>query len=357
MKRICFLVGNLNNSGGTERVTSLIANELVKENFSISILNLEGGANPFFKLDDRISVDSLYSKKVSYKMYFIPTLWKIRNYVLKNNIDTFIVVDSISCVLTVPALFGLKIKHICWEHFNFNTNVGLKFRDLGRKWAAKYCDYVVTLTKRDKELWENGLDKIKAKIIPITNPTPYENIENIPKLDYKSVLAIGRYTYQKGFDLLLEAWALVCKENTDWVLRIIGSGEDEHNLKRQASELGLSDRIEFIASTKNVEQYYTISSFYCLSSRFEGLGMVLLEAQSFGLPLISFDCDCGPSDIIQNNINGYLVPSGNFKIMAEKILELINISSSDYEIMSENSKKKSKEFYVLGLKNKWIEIL
>ena len=357
MKRICFLVGNLNNSGGTERVTSLIANELVKEGFQVSILNLEDGSRPFFNLDDRIYVDYVYSQKVSYKLNFIQTIWKIRNYVLKNKINTFIVVDSISCMLTVPALIGLKVNHICWEHFNFNENVGLKFRDIGRKWAAKYCDYVVTLTKRDKELWENGLDKIKAKIIPITNPTPYENIENIPKLDYKSVLAIGRYTYQKGFDLLLEAWALVCKENKDWVLRIIGSGEDEHNLKKQAKELGISDRIEFIAATKNVEQYYTISSFYCLSSRFEGLGMVLLEAQSFGLPLISFDCDCGPSDIIQNNINGYLVPSGNFKTMAEKILELINISNSDYEIMSENSKKKSKEFYVLRLKNKWIEIL
>lgn len=68
--------------------------------------------------------------------------------------------DSICCIFTVPALWGLNIRHICWEHFNFNVNLGVKFRDIGRKWAARYCDYIITLTTRDKELWENGIIKL-----------------------------------------------------------------------------------------------------------------------------------------------------------------------------------------------------
>lgn len=357
MKSICFLVGNLNNSGGTERVTSLIANELVKEGFLVSILNLEDGSSPFFNLDSRIHVECVYPKKVSYKLNFIQTVWKIRKYVLRNKIDNFIVVDSISCVLTVPALFGVKINHICWEHFNFNENIGLKFRDLGRIWAAKYCNYVVTLTKRDKELWEQGLKKIKARIITITNPNPYENTDNIPKLEYKCVLAAGRYTYQKGFDLLINAWAEVCKENNDWTLKIVGSGEDKVKLLTQAKELGVESRIKFINSTKNIDQFYKTSSFYCFSSRFEGLGMVLLEAQAFGLPLVSFECDCGPSDIITHGENGYLVPKENYKMMAEQITKIMEFSNEEYLLMSFHSIENSRKYNISQLKNKWLNIL
>lgn len=357
MKNICFLVGNLNNSGGTERVTTIIANELVNKGFSVSILNLEDGSNPFFKLDNRISVIGIYSSKVSYKLYYLPTIYKIRNYVVENKINTLIVVDSISCVLSVPALFGLKVNHICWEHFNFNVNLGLKVRDFGRKWAAKYCNHVVTLTQRDKELWEENLDKIKAKIKAIPNPTPYIKIEHIPRKDYKTVLAVGRLTSQKGFDLLIEAWSEVCKVNQDWILRIVGNGEDEEILKKQAHNLNILDRIDFVPATKNIEYYYRASSFYCMSSRFEGLPMVLLEAQSYGLPIVSFDCNTGPAEIINDGFNGFLVKNDEILDLADNILKIINIDDIGYRNMCLFSMENIKKFSSQNILNKWIEIL
>src|SRR5690606_5894407 len=145
-----------------------------------------------------------------------------------------------------PALFGLRVKHICWEHFNFNVNLGVKYRDVGRKWAAKYCDYVVTLTKRDKELWEQGIKNIKAKIIPIANPSPFEVQENIPSLDYKTILCVGRLTYQKGFDLLITAWARVAQQVPDWKIVIVGSGEDEQMLKQMAIDYKVDQSIDFV---------------------------------------------------------------------------------------------------------------
>ncbi|MCU4435051.1 glycosyltransferase family 4 protein [Acinetobacter bereziniae] len=358
MKRICFLIGNIDHSGGTERVTTLIANALSNyKNCQIHILSLHGGGLPFFEQDKKMINHHLFDFKVSMKKNFLQAIRKIRSYIIYNKIDTLIVVDSISCIFTVPACIGLKVNHICWEHFNFNVNLGIKYRDIGRKWAAKYCDYVVTLTKRDKELWEQGLKKIKAKIIPIPNPTPYENMQNTPSLEFKTILSLGRLTHQKGFDFLIDAWAQVCKHNNDWTLRIVGSGEDEKALKDQAQYLGIADRIEFLPATKDVGEYYKTSSFYCMSSRFEGLPMVLLEAQSFSLPLISFNCNTGPSDIIENGKNGYLVESENVEELADRLLYVTKMDLDKYQKMVNLSKLNSYKFYLDNILNHWIDII
>lgn len=357
MKRICFLIGNLNDSGGTERVTSLIANELSKQDYDVSILSLADGKDPFFELQPAVHTYSLYHKKISFKKNFVFAVWKIRKFIKHNNISTLIVVDSISCMFTVPALYGLNVNHICWEHFNFNVDLGVPFRRIGRKIAAKHCDYVVTLTQRDKELWERGLNIINAKIIPISNPTPYENIQHEPSLEFKTVLAMGRLTYQKGFDLLIEAWAKVCKNNTDWILRIVGSGEDEEKLKQQVKDLDIENRVDFIPATNNIEQYYRTSSFYCLSSRFEGFPMVLLEAQAFGLPIVAFDCDTGSSEIIDHDFTGMLCEAANAKALALALETMMNNSEYSFQKMSNNSKLNSKNYTVGKITKKWENIV
>ena len=357
MKKICFLIGNLNNSGGTERVTTLIANALAQQDYQVSILSLADGSQPFFDLEPSICINSIYPEKVSMKKNFLGAVWRIRKFVTANRVDTLIVVDSISCVFTIPALFGLKIKHICWEHFNFNVDLGVSFRRLGRRLAAKYCDYIVTLTKRDKELWMHGLSNIKAEIVPISNPTPYENTEHLPNLESKIILAIGRLTHQKGFDFLIDAWAKVCKINSDWTLRIIGDGEDEKKLKQQVKDLGIYNRIEFIPAKKNINKYYKTASFYCMSSRFEGLPMVLLEAQAFGLPIVAFDCDTGPSEIITNNINGYLCNKNNCEDLSFALDNMMNMSEEKFQNMCLNAKLNSDSFKLDKIIKKWINII
>lgn len=358
MKNVCFLIGNLNDSGGTERVTSLIANKLCEDNrYNIFILSLWEGQKPFFSLNANIKTYSLYNIKPSFKKQLFPTIKKIRKFVKDNKIDILIDVDSILCVFTVPALMSLNINHICWEHFNFNANLGVKLRDIGRKLAARYCDYVVTLTKKDKELWEQHLSTINAKIVPIPNPSPYENIINAPSLDFKIVLAVGRLTSQKGFDLLIEAWSLVCQNRQDWILRIVGDGEDEAMLKNLAQELGVANFIEFLPSTRDIEQYYRSASLYCMSSRYEGLPMVLIEAQMYGLPIVSFDCDTGPSDVIENKKNGFLVKPESIEELAEKISMLINIDNDVYKEISNACKLRSEDFLIVKIINKWIDIL
>ncbi len=357
MKKICFLIGDLNNSGGTERVTTLIANALAEKKYQVSILSLVNGRQPFFELVPSIKTYSLYPKKISFKKNFFGAIWCIRKFVTQHEIDTLVVVDSISCVFTVPALFGLKVKHICWEHFNFKVNLGVKYRDIGRRWAAKYCDCVITLTKRDKELWEQGIKNTKAKIIPIANPSPFEVQENMPSLDYKTILCVGRLTYQKGFDLLITAWARVAQQVPDWKIVIVGSGEDELMLKQMAKDFAVEDSIVFAGQQKDMDQFYRQASFFCMSSRFEGLPMVLLEAQSYGLPIVAFDCDTGPADLIENKKNGILVDHLNVHELGEALFKVINSSQESYKKFSKKTFIKSKDFYLDKIVSNWLEIV
>lgn len=356
MKKICFLVGSLNCSGGTERVTTIIANELSKLNYEVLILSLENGDNPFFELQENVKTYTLYSKNVSFKKNFLGIVWKIRKFIRQHQIDTFISVESISCIFTIPALYGSNIKHICWEHFNFNVNLGVKYRDIGRKWAAKYCDYVVTLTKRDKSLWEKGLNIVKAKIISIPNPTPFENVEHNPSQDSKVILSVGRYRYQKGYDLLMYAWGQI-QNKKGWKLIIVGEGEDKQKIIELTKKLKIENTVELHLATTNIAQYFEKASIYCMSSRFEGLPMVLLEAQSFGLPIVSFDCDTGPAELIEENITGYLVEPENIDELSLKINAMINLDQETYLKMSECAKENINNFKVSEIIKNWINII
>lgn len=360
MRNICFLIDNMGHSGGTERVTSMIASELANNQCNVFLLSVSKCEKSFFEIHQSVQIYSLFSEKVSMKKTLINSLnviLKIRKFALLNKIDTFIVVDSIYCLFTVPALCKLNIKHICWEHFNFKVNLGTIFRNIARRLAAKYCNIVVTLTKRDKILWENGLDIINAKIIPIANPSPYGNIEHNPCMDFKTFLAVGRLTHQKGFDLLLDAWADFYKKDSGWLLRIIGSGKDEALLKSKAENLQISKSVEFIQVTKNIKYFYETSSFFCMSSRFEGLPMVLLEAQSYGLPIISFDCDTGPDELIENNVNGYLVEPLSTSQLADIFDKAINLSKDEYKKLSDSAKMNSKNYNLEFIIKQWIDII
>lgn len=358
MKKICFLIGNLSSSGGTERVTTLIANNLVEySKYEISILSLVDGKIPFFDLDPKISIHSLHDKKVSFKSNFLGAVWKIRKFIQENKIDTLIVVDSLSCIFTIPALIGLSVNHICWEHFNFKNNNGVPLRDLARKLAAKYCDYIVTLTNKDIGFWKEGVKKIKANLVCIPNPTPFIPNDNIPKLKYKIVLSVGRLVHVKGYDLLIKAWEKSIKNNPDWKLCIVGDGPEEKSLKKLVEDLKLENTVIFTGRTNDVTQYYSSSSFFCLSSRNEGLPMVLLEAQSYNLPLIAFDCDTGPSEVISNNINGYLVKNGDIDKLSDALINMIDIKALNYMQLSKNAKQGALKFDPKNIAKQWYAII
>lgn len=358
MKKICFFVGNLNHSGGTERVSTSIANALAERGYEITMLNLWEGEQPFFKLDPSIMNDKLHSGRVSFAKNYISTIKKLRLYLKSHNIQTLIVVESMLVLFSLPASIRLNINHITWEHFNYNVNLGKKSRSVARHLARLFSNSIVTLTERDKEIWMKKTIG-NAKILSIPNPSPYEISSHKPSLNNQVVLAIGRLTYQKGFDYLLKAWAEIKKEKNfiDWRLQIVGEGEDKDSLTALISDLKISDSVEMYPFSNNVSEFYKNSSVYCLSSRFEGLPMVLIETQSLGIPVVAFDCDTGPSEIIENGKSGLLAKIEDYNDLALKLSQMISVSEEEYSQFSSHAKKQAERFKLDSIIEYWLKLV
>ncbi len=318
MKRICFFIGDLNNSGGTERVSSVIASELQRRGYQIHILSLQCGDKPFFELADGIHVSQLFTTEGRGMLRLPLAIGKLRRYLQQQHIDILIDVESMLALYALPAVVGLNIRHICWEHFNYNVDLGKTSRRLARQLAAYFANDVITLTERDKQFWLANT-KSKANVVAIPNPITIAPPTTINLHKAKLFLAVGRLTYQKGFDLLLQAWAQVSPLYPEWRLRIVGDGEDKAMLEQLLCELNIETSTELIPKTNNIAEHYQQAAFFVLSSRFEGFGLVLVEAQRYGLPAISFDCDVGPAEIIKHGETGWLCAAGDVSELSEKI--------------------------------------
>lgn len=320
--KIVFLGGNFDLSGGTERVATIIANELAEAGHEVVVASVYGGEKPFFSLHQRIETKSLF-RQVGRTLFRAPLLiYRLRKLLKAEQADALIVVESMLALFTIPATAGLDLKHICWEHFNFNNDLGRKGRRIARQLAAKYCDVIVTLTEKDKQYWKNGTTG-SARIVSIPNPSPFPVQDVLPVSDKeKVVLTVGRLVPIKGYDLLLSAWALVVPDAPGWKLRIVGDGPEMQRLCAKARELGVEQSVEFAGATRNVEEHYRKAAIFCMSSRFEGFPMVLLEALSFGLPVVSFDCETGPAEVLEGT-GGRLAEASDVEDLAKNLLHFI----------------------------------
>lgn len=352
--KVLILGGNFNNTGGTERVGSMLANGLSEAGYEIVLASISGGNKPFFPLNEEIKVVSLFDT-IGRTLYRTPSIIKrIRNLLKEEYIDTLIVVETMSVLFTLPAIIGLPVKHICWEHFNFNNDLGKTGRRIARQLAARYCDSVVTLTERDKSYWLQGTNH-KSQITAIANPCPFPIQKYAKDENTKIVLAVGRLTHIKGFDMLLEAWIQVNLSMPDWTLKIVGEGEDRAKLIDFIEKNKLTDSVELVGNTDDVAQYYRQAEIFCLSSRFEGFPMVLLETLAFGLPVVSFDCDTGPAEVLENT-GSVLVPQND---TSELTSSLIKMMSNDEQRKSINlkSKEKAEVYQPENIMSQWINLI
>jgi glycosyltransferase involved in cell wall biosynthesis len=186
------------------------------------------------------------------------------------------------------------------------------------KMFNKY-DYLVLLTNTDKQ---NGGYKTNLEVIP--NMLAFGLPAHTSTLAKERVISVGSmHDKRKGFDIQIKLWKDVVKKHPNWILDIYGDGIERKNLQALINILGLNKNVILHGISNKMDFCYLESSIFLFTSLAEGLPMVLIEAQSFGLPIVSFDCPTGPSDIVKNNIDGFIVAQDDIYKLKEKLLNLI----------------------------------
>ena len=351
---VAFFIPELSNRGGVEISTINIVNALAsssKININLIVFNDDAFVS---ELHPKVNIMCL--NIANYKKQYLTLIRRFRHFLMSNEIDVVVTVESMSYLFSFFPLMTLRNrpKIVVWEHFNYKNDNGRKSRSFLRILAAKSADLIILLTERDVEEWKKNI-QISAKITYIYNISTFDRVNNDYNKNSTTIISIGRYTQVKGFDRLIEIWKILqCKyNNLDWKMNIIGYGENKEQLQALIDDSNLKNIA--LISGENVELNYMEAGFYCMTSYFEGLPMVLIEAQSFGLPSIAFDIFTGPSEILDES-TGILIKDSDLEAYADAIYKLI----SDPELrrkMSISALQASSRFSKEMVVGKWIDEL
>ena len=358
-------------AGGVERVLTLKANYFAEYfDYDITIILTEGKDKPFFyPLSEKIKVINLnldfeelwtcsfikkvfvyLKKRYQYKKLLTKELMRIRPDITISLLRREI--NFINSIKDGSKKVGeLHVNRGNYRNFEKNDTT-IVTRAFSRFWMLnlishlKKLDRFVVLTHEDKLSWS---DLKNVEVIP--DPITFD-VDQGSLLLSKRVIAVGRYVYQKGFDLLLQAWSNVEKQNLEWELVIFGMGERAPYEKMIDNLLIDRNRCHLYGPTDDIKREYLNSSLFVFSSRFEGFGMALVEAMTCGLPVVSFDCPCGPRDIITNNEDGILVDKGNICELANALVCLMNEPDKRKQ-MAHNARRNVQRFKIEQIARKW----
>lgn len=368
--KILYCIAGTRHSGGMERVLANKANWLVQHGYEVMIVTTDQqGEPPFFALDKRISC---YDLGIGYEenngKSFLNKLihYPIKQFRHKKRLNTLLqqlkpdITISMMCndVSFLPKMKDgskkiLEIHFSKYKRLQYGRKGIWRIADIYRskqeeKQVRRFHRFVV-LTEEDKGYWGN-LPNIEV----IPNARTY-NPTTTAMLNTKRVIAVGRYTHQKGFERLIEAWNLICRQHPDWHLDIIGDGEDRPKLQEHIDQHNIESHITLCPPTKNMDAVYREASIVAMSSRYEGLPMILLEAQAYGLPIVSFACKCGPADVVTDGVDGFLVTEGDVESLASKLTTVIEDDALRQQ-MGRAARIASERYAEGVVMKKWIEL-
>ena len=335
--KIVYCTDSLNNVGGVSAVTIRKANALadISDNRVWIITCCDDSLLSSFPVSGKVNLVGIkYTNDLSFPINLFLLPWQIiqlrrRIKVLFRQINPDIVVSTPRIEKWVVASLKGKWSKVIEYHSTKHYRV-MKADSFSKKiWAhitdyfnyavnAKFFDRVVISTNEDKETNWKGNDKV----VVIPNPSPIQPPQG-SLLETKRVIAIGRLVYEKNFTSLISAFAYVINRFPDWKLDILGEGYERQSLKEQIARLSLEDSVFLRGTQTNLPDWLSQSSIFVMTSYYEGLPLVLLEAINYGLPVVSYDVPCGPKDVITDGQNGFIVPRCDEKELACRICQLI----------------------------------
>ncbi len=355
MKKITFFINNMYTDGGTERVVSLIANELAKKN-KVEIISLcKTAEKPFYQLDKKIKLYNILKEEPKNLVKsFIKVRSRVKNFMKNYTTDVFISAGMRYIALTI--FMRKRVKFIAWEHYNSAITKFGSLGWIGRHLAARYAHKIVVLTQKDKinniKMFRSKEDKIEQ----IYNPIQVVKIEDEYNIESKKIVSCGRICNQKGYDMLVEIADKVFNKHPDWEWHIYGDGPDREKIEKAIKAKGLEKNVILKGRTNKMNQLYKEYAMFALTSRYEGFAMVNIEAHFAKLPIVSFNCNCGPDEIIQDGVNGYIVDCFDIDKMAERINTLIENRDLRQE-MSDNTLLDKDKLKMENIIKKWEKII
>lgn len=369
--KLAYCFHSLTIHGGVEKIFTVKANYLVRNyGYDITILLYNQQKRPiFFDLDSKIKIveievepsklenKNFISRQLSFFKYrkkFIDKLQVALNEI-KPDIaislggDEFYVLNKLK-----DKSIKLSEYHVTIGAFDvINENLkGLK-KTLAKISFSKFLKNIrlykkfIVLTEGDRKEWS----EFSKNIITIPNPKTFVS-ERVSNLDNKTAIAVGRFEPEKGFDKLIKMWADVVKRHPNWQLKLKGSGSQADFYKELIQEFNLQNSVSLEEPSEDVSNFYLEGSIYLMASKFEGFSLVMLEAMECGLPILAYNCKYGPSELIKDGYNGFLIQPGDESSYLKKLFMLIEDSEMRKE-MGKNGKEKSNNYALDTVMQKW----
>lgn len=341
MARLLIITDNAFTYTGREKICDFMVESLGGSD-DVDVFSLRGDGLPFYNYKNAKELRSFAREKYP--------LLSIIKEINKRDYDLVFVVSMgrLSVYFSfLFSIFGRKSKEslIACEHVSLDS-LSVAIRFLKRIALSKY-DKVVVLTERDgKKLASWGINNTV-----IYNPIKYNNHKKINRS--RHALAVGRLSKQKNFSSLLNIWSRFIKNNhSDWMLNIAGDGELKDELIQQASRLKISNNVQFLGRINNIDDYYKNADLCLMTSIYEGLPLALLEAKSWSVPVIAYDCPTGPREIISDKVDGFLVELNdedsflaNLEYLASNDNVYFQLSAGTCNVSSQFSEEKIKSLW------------
>ncbi|WP_343530398.1 glycosyltransferase [Pedobacter sp.] len=359
MKNIVFYFNSMTPAGGIERVIATLANKF-SEFMEVTIL-VKDKAFSHYPLNSKIKIESL-DNEIKFDLNsklnrikeagrnLISSKKKLKKYLSNNKFDYYYIAHPLN-VLEFYLAKGINKQVIITEHGGIDAYNKI-YKGL-KKWLYPKAKTYVVPTKTDTRLYAD-LGFPSVYIPHFKSALIYSKSLQ----DKKIAITIGRMTEAKRQWILIDLWNKIVHTHKilDWQLHIVGDGNLKEEYVKKIEKFQLKEYVTILPPIKDVENYYKEASFFLLTSQSEGFGMVILEAMSFGLPCVSYDCPAGPRDMITNNADGFLVEMDNFEALEKSTLEMITNREKMLEF-GEQAYLVSKKWDDNSILNEWKKLL